>query len=342
MGSMTFEEMLGAQPFMVAEMSGNHNGSLDRALALVQAAADAGADGFKLQTFFPEGMAPEVAFVGAGSPWSGMRLRDLYAETQVPLDWHKPIFLLARELGLVPFSTPFAPEDVHFLERECSPELYKVASFELVDLALLRAVAATGKPVLLSTGMATLGEIWDAVECLTTSASGPVVLLKCTSAYPAGAGDANLATLRTLGGLGHQVGISDHTPGVGVAAAAVALGARVVEKHLTLSRAHGGPDSAYSMEPAEFAGLVRACRDARAALGQVRFGPTEAEMPSLALRRSLHVVADMKAGDALTLDNVRALRPATGLLPRFLLPVMGMRVNQAVQAGTPLTWAMVG
>lgn len=331
----------GCAPFMVAEMSGNHNGDLGRALVLVEQAAAAGADGFKIQTFEPERMAwPGQALVSG--PWLGADLVGLYRDTHVPREWHRPIFEACAHYGLVPFSTPFSPEDVHFLEEQESPALYKVASFELVDLVLLRAVAATGKPVLLSTGMATLGEIWDAVETLTTYGSGQVVLLKCTSAYPADPREANLATMRRMAGLGHAVGISDHSPGVGVAVAAVALGAVVVEKHLTLKRSDGGPDAGYSLEPEEFATLVTACRAASQALGRVHYGPTEDEMPQLALRRSLHVVADLKVGDVLTLDNVRALRPATGLLPRFLLPMVGMRVNQAVKAGTPLQWSMVG
>lgn len=329
-------------PFIVAEMSGNHNGSLERALELVAAAHESGADAFKLQTFTPEQMAAPDAAVRDGR-WNGWPLVDLYHATHVVRGWHLPIFERCRALGMIPFSTAFAPEDVQFLEREVEPEIYKVASFELVDHALLRAVAQTGKPVFLSTGMATLGEIYEAWTTLLENGAGPIVLLKCTSAYPADPRDANLATLPHMAGaFGCEVGISDHTPGVGTAVAAVALGARVVEKHLTLARADGGPDADYSMEPAEFGQLVDECRRAWQSVGQIGYGPTEDEQASLALRRSLHVVADMKQGDMLTLDNMRALRPANGLPPRFLLPMVGMRVNRTVKAGTALTWAMVG
>lgn len=330
-------------PFVVAEMSGNHNGSIDRAMALIEAAAAAGAHGFKIQTFEVDHMAAEGKVVALrGSPWNGKTFTGLYAQTVVPRAWHKAIFRRAADCGMIPFSTPFSPRDVDFLEAECGPACYKIASFELVDLQLIKRAARTMKPLFLSTGMATAAEIWEAVHTAREHGSGEIVLLKCTSAYPAQAEDANLATIPHMAAwMRCPVGLSDHTPGVGVAVAAVAMGAAVVEKHLTLCRADGGPDAHYSMEPGEFAQLVRETAIAWSARGVVAYGATQAERPSLAFRRSLHVVADLRAGDVLSGANLAALRPAGGVEPRYWDVVIGMAVVGPVRAGTPLSWDML-
>lgn len=281
------------RPFIVAELSANHLGSLDRAVDIVQAAADAGADAIKLQTFTPEQMAETNAVVESG-PWAGRKLLELYREAHTPREWHKPLFGLAKLRGMVAFSSVFHPDDVDFLETLDCP-IYKIASFELTDLALIERTARTMKPVIMSTGMATYDEIAGAARivwrhgkggAMKAASDGDVTLLKCTSAYPADASDSNLATLADIRErFSCDVGLSDHTPGIGVAVAATALGATVIEKHLTLSRADGGPDAAFSMEPHEFAQLVTECRRAAAAIGVVRYGPSASEASSVPLRR---------------------------------------------------------
>ncbi len=275
------------RPFIVAELSANHLGSLDRAVDIVQAAADAGADAIKLQTFTPEQMAEPGVIVESG-PWAGRELLDLYREAHVPRAWHKPLFGLAKLRGMVAFSSVFHPDDVYFLETLDCP-IYKIASFELTDLALIQHAARTGKPVIMSAGMASKVEIGLAIGAvLNVRPTADITVLKCTSAYPADASDANLATLHDMGERWPycDFGVSDHTLGTAVAIAATALRAAVIEKHLTLSRADGGPDAAFSMEPDEFAQLVTECRRAAAALGEVRYGPTPAESGSLQLRRA--------------------------------------------------------
>lgn len=334
------------RPFVVAEMSGNHNRSLERALAIVEAAATAGAHGLKLQTYTADTMTLDLR-EGAfrveqpGSPWRGRTLYDLYQEAATPWEWHQAIFDRARALGMVPFSTPFDGSSVRFLET-LNVQLYKIASFELIDLPLLRVVGATGKPVMLSTGMATLAEIEEAVATLRAAECGPLVLLRCTSSYPAPPEHANLRSLVHLREtFGCEVGLSDHTTGIGVALAAVALGATVLEKHFTLSRADGGVDASFSLEPQELAAMVEESERAWRSLGKLCYGPTEAESGSLLHRRSLYVVADLKAGDRLNASNLRAIRPGAGLPPRYYEQLLGCRVVRDVKRGTPASWDLV-
>lgn len=335
-----------APPFVIAEMSGNHNQSLARALEIVEAAARAGAHALKLQTYTPETMTIDLDegdfhISDPGSPWSGASLFSLYRQAYTPWEWHPPVFDRARELGLIAFSTPFDASAVDFLETLDVP-CYKIASFENTDLALIRRVAATGKPVIISTGMATLAELDDAVRAVRAAGGTRIVLLKCTSTYPATPENTNLMTLPHLRELfGCEVGLSDHTMGTGVSLAAVALGATVIEKHFTLRRSDGGVDSAFSMEPTEMAQLVTETQRAWHALGHVSYGPTDAEKPSLQFRRSLYVVKDLRAGDALTPENVRAIRPGMGLAPKVLDAVLGRSVTRDVSRGTPLSWDLL-
>ena len=334
-------------PLIVAELSGNHNGSLSRALQLVEAAAEAGANAIKIQTYTPDTMTLDICereFVinDESSPWRGRSLHDLYREAQTPWEWHRPIFGRANALGLVAFSTPFDISAVEFLESLAVPA-YKIASFEITDLPLVERVAATGRPVIISTGMATAGEIETAVMTVRRAGNDQVILLKCSSSYPASPSESNLRTIPHMQELFKaHVGLSDHTLGVGAALAAVALGARVIEKHLTLSRADGGVDAAFSLEPAEMALLVKETRSAWESLGHVSYGATGREVRSLRLRRSLYVVDDLRAGDLLTSQNTRRVRPALGLPPAQYELVLGKRVNRDVKRGTPLTWDLIG
>jgi N-acetylneuraminate synthase len=325
--------MRSSSPFIVAEMSANHLGSLQRALDIVQAAADAGADAIKVQTWTPGTMCISDYALTHG-PWAGRSLRDLYAEAFLPWEWHEPIFKAARAAGLVPFSAAFDAGAVDFLEA-LGVDRHKVASFELTDLPLISYMASKGKPMILSTGMATREEIVDAVKACQENGCIRPVLLKCTSAYPADASDANLLT-RALP-LGDW-GLSDHTMGIGVACAAAAMRAVMIEKHLTLSRADGGPDAGFSMEPHEFKQLVTECRRAAAAIGEVRYGPGPSE--STELRRSLWVAKDIAKGEPLRFgDNVVTARPALGLPPGT--PLTECRARSALKAGTPLTREML-
>jgi len=326
-------------PFIVAEMSANHLGSLARAHAIVDAAADAGADAVKLQTWSPDTMCIDTNFVLQHGPWAGRRLVDLYREAFTPWEWHAELFDHARQRGLVPFSAAFDCAAVDFLET-LGVDRHKVASFELVDLPLIRHMASKGKPMILSTGMATQKEVADAY-CIAIASGAPhVTLLTCTSAYPADAADANLkrmtwglSTIRDGEKHWTSPGLSDHTMGIGVACAAAALGATMIEKHLTLSRADGGPDAGFSMEPAEFAQMVVECRRAAAAIGEVRYGPGPNE--STELRRSLWVSKDIKAGEPLVLGvNVVTARPALGAPPSMSLQGKVALLDQ--KAGTPL------
>lgn len=276
--------MLVREPFIVAELSANHLGSLDRAMRIIEAASVAGADAIKLQTFNPEQMVDADKVIVSG-PWAGRNAQDLYRQAQTPREWHEPLFEKARSLGLMAFSSVFHPDDVDFLETLGCP-IYKIASFELTDLALVAYAAGTGKPLIISTGMATEKEIEAAICAVDDANPGDLTLLKCTSSYPADPADANLNTMVAMMRFGVEVGLSDHTLGCGVAVAATALGASVIEKHLTLSRADGGLDAAFSMEPTEFAQMVTECRRAHAALGTVHYGPVPCETSSLELRRS--------------------------------------------------------
>jgi pseudaminic acid synthase len=336
----------GHRPFVIAEMSGNHNHSLDRALQIVEAAAHAGAHALKIQTYTPDTMTldldeREFHVSDPQSLWAGSSLYDLYRQAQTPLEWHKPIFDKALELGLVAFSTPFDHTAVDFLERLNVPS-YKIASFENTDLALISRVASTGKPLIISTGMATVAELDETVRAARGAGCKDLVLLKCTSSYPALPSSANILTIPHLRDLFDcEVGLSDHTMGIGVAVASVALGATVVEKHFTLNRADGGVDSTFSMEPAEMSQLVVETERAWQALGQVQYGPTEAEKASIQFRRSLYATEDVIAGSVLTADNVRAIRPGLGLAPKYLKQVLGRTVRRDVKRGTPLSWDLL-
>ena len=337
----------GTVPFVIAEMSGNHNQSLDRALAIVDAAAASGVHALKLQTYTPDTMTLDVnraefQIADRESLWAGRSLYELYGEAYTPWEWHRPIFDRARSRGLVAFSTPFDDSAVDLLESLDAP-CYKIASFENTDLPLIRRVASTGKPLIVSTGMASVAELDELVRAARGAGCRDLVLLKCTSTYPADPENSNIRTIPHLRELfGCEVGLSDHTMGVGVAVASVALGATVIEKHFTLSRAEGGVDSAFSMEPAEMAQLVVETERAWRALGRVAYGATGAEQKSLQFRRSLYVVKDMKEGDVLSRENVRAIRPGLGLPPKHLDAVLGRRVKHDVPRGTPLSWDLCG
>lgn len=335
-----------APPFVIAEMSGNHNQSLAKALEIVDAAAAAGAHALKIQTYTPDTMTldldeREFHISDPSIPWTGTSLYKLYGEAHTPWDWHAPILERARSLGMIPFSTPFDDTSVEFLETLDVP-CYKIASFENTDVQLIRRVAATGKPVIVSTGMATIEEIDETVQAARAAGCDQLVLLKCTSTYPASPTDSNVATIPDMRHrFGCEVGLSDHTLGVGVAVAAVAVGATVVEKHFTLSRAEGGVDSSFSMEPDEFARLVEETERAWLSLGAVTYGPLEAEKKSIQFRRSLYIVADLKSGDVLTRQNVRAIRPGYGLPTKHLDDVLGKRVKRNTSRGTALSWDLL-
>lgn len=330
------------EPFIVAEISGNHNRSLDRALEIVSAAAEAGAHAVKLQTYTADTMTLNIRARGfvvdqKNGLWGGRSLYELYQEASTPWEWHVPIIEHANKLGLAAFSTPFDDTAVDFLEQLDSP-CYKIASFELTDLPLIRTVAATGKPVILSTGMATVDEIGESVKAARDAGCNELILLKCTSSYPASPEAANLMTIPDMRQrFGCEVGLSDHTMGTGVAVVSVGLGARFIEKHVTLRRSDGGVDAAFSMEPDELAQLVRDTRIAWQALGGVSYGPTESEKASLVFRRSLYFVKAIKKGQVLTRNEVRAIRPGYGLAPRFLEEILGKTVNQDIEAGTPVS-----
>lgn len=334
-------------PFIIAEMSGNHNGSLDHALSIVDAAAAAGADAIKLQTYTAETMTLNIAegeFVinDPKSLWRGRALYDLYQEAHTPWEWHAPIMQRAREKGILCFSSAFDETAVELLESLGAP-CYKIASFECIDLPLIRYVAATGKPMIISTGMATIEEIAEAVDAARSGGCPHVVVLKCTSNYPAPPEHSNLLTIPHLAKLFDcEVGLSDHTMGIGVAVAACALGATVVEKHVTLDRADGGVDSAFSAEPAELEALVRESTRARQALGQVKYGPTEVERNARSRRRSLYIAKDMEAGDVLTAENLRSVRPGLGLPPKYLDVLIGRRISRAAKAGDRMSWDLLG
>jgi pseudaminic acid synthase len=330
-------------PFIIAEMSGNHNKSLERALAIVEAAAEAGVDALKLQTYTAETMTLDINrgdfFIDdPNSLWKGNSLFNLYQEAYTPWEWHEPIFKRCQELGIIPFSTPFDETAVDFLE-ELNVPCYKIASFENTDLPLVKKVAQTGKPIIISTGMATVAELDDTVRAVREAGNDNLILLKCTSTYPATPENTNLQTIPHLRDLFQcQVGLSDHTMGIGVGVGSVVLGATVIEKHFTLSRAEGGVDSAFSMEPEEMRALVTETKRVWESLGQVNYGPTKAEEASLKHRRSLYIVKGLKRGEELTRENVRAIRPGAGLSPKYLDQILGKTVKSDVQKGTPLSW----
>ena len=335
----------GHPPYIVAELSANHGHDFDNAVALVREAKRRGADAVKLQTYTADTItidSREPWFqLGAGNTWSGRTLHELYEEAYTPWDWQPKLKAVADEIGIDLFSAPFDPTAVDLLEQMDVPA-YKIASFEVVDVPLVARIARTGKPIIMSTGMATLAEIDEAVRTIRAEGVEQLLLLKCTSAYPAPPEDMNIKTMPHLGdAFGVPVGLSDHTLGNVVALAAIALGATLIEKHFTLSRAVPGPDSAFSMEPDELEALVRDTRLVHQALGGVRYAVTPSEASNLVFRRSLFVVADVAAGEHFTEKNVRSIRPGQGIAPRFLGEVLGRRAARAVKRGTPLTWDLV-
>lgn len=336
-----------AAPLVIAEMSGNHNQSPERALAIVDAAADAGAHAVKLQTYTADTLTLDIGsgdFVisDPSSLWFGRTLHSLYDEAHTPWEWHEALFARIRERGMVPFSTPFDETSVDFLESLGSP-CYKIASFENAHLPLIRKVASTGKPIIMSTGMATDEELAEAVSTAREGGCEDLVLLKCTSTYPATPANSNLTTIPDMRDrFGCHVGLSDHSMGIGVAVASVALGAVAIEKHFTLARADGGVDAAFSMEPDEMRALVVETERAWQSLGEVRYGPSDAEKSSVQFRRSLYVAEDMRAGDLFTERNLRVVRPGHGLAPKHYEQLLGLPVSRDVPKGTRVTWDLVG
>jgi pseudaminic acid synthase len=332
-------------PYVIAEMSGNHNGDVGRAFALIEAARAAGADAVKLQTYTADTITIDhdgPGFTIDGGLWHGRRLHELYQEAHTPWDWHPRLFEKAAEVGITLFSSPFDPTAVDFLESLGAPA-YKVASFEIVDTPLVACMARTGKPLIVSTGLASPEDIDDAVEAARGAGGGGLILLHCTSGYPTPPSQMHLRTMADLAARhGALVGLSDHTMGTAVSVAAVALGACVIEKHFTLARADGGPDAAFSLEPEELARLTRDCRDAWEALGVVHYAEVAAEAASRDHRRSLYVVADVRRGDILTAHNIRSIRPGHGLAPKYLHAVLGRPAARDLKRGEPLAWDLVG
>jgi N-acetylneuraminate synthase len=336
----------GEPAYIIAEMSANHNQDFQQAVQLVQAAKDVGADAIKLQTYTPDTMTidcdKEYFHIGKGTIWEGRTLYDLYGEAYTPWEWQPRLKQIANDLGMDCFSSPFDHTAVDFLEEMGVPA-YKIASFEAVDLPLIEKIARTGKPVILSTGMASLAEVDEAVQTIRKAGNNALALLKCTSAYPSPPEEMNLRTIPHLADAFQvPVGLSDHTLGIAVPVAAVTLGACIVEKHFTLSREVPGPDSAFSLEPHEFKAMVEAIRTTEKALGHVSYTVTEREAASRVFRRSLFVVQDIKAGEEFTEDNVRSIRPGNGLAPRYLSLVLGRRAAQDIERGTPMEWKNIG
>ncbi|MGH1142051.1 pseudaminic acid synthase [Bacillus pseudomycoides] len=334
------------QPFIIAEMSGNHNQSLERALQIVEAAARAGAHALKIQTYTADTMTLDIdnkdfKIEDTNSLWKGNTLYKLYQQAYTPWEWHKPLFDKCTELGIIPFSTPFDETAVDFLESLNVP-CYKIASFENTDIPLIRKAASTGKPLIISTGMATISELDETVTTVRSAGCKDLILLKCTSTYPASPENTNIHTIPHMRELFQcEVGLSDHTLGVGAAIASVAMGATVIEKHFTLSRADGGVDSAFSMEADELNSLVVETERAWKSLGKIYYGPTDMEKSSLKFRRSLYVAQDMKAGDLLTTENIKAIRPGYGLAPKYLPILLGKKAKKDIAKGTPVSWDLI-
>jgi len=335
------------KPFIIAEMSGNHNQSLERALEIVDMAAKTGANALKIQTYTADSMTLDIDegdfFISnPESLWKGSSLYKLYQEAAPPYEWHKPIFDRCRELGMIGFSSPFDLNAVDFLE-ELGVPLYKIASFENTDLPLIRKVASTGKPMIISTGMASVAELDETVRAAREAGCKDLILLKCTSTYPATAENTNISTIPNMRDLFDcEVCLSDHTMGIGVSVASVALGATVIEKHFTLNRDDGGVDSTFSMEPDEMRSLVIETERSWQALGSISYGATDAERKSLQFRRSIYIAEDIKEGDILTLKNLRCVRPGMGLPPKYYEILLGRRINQDVKKGTAMSWSLVG
>jgi len=337
---------LRSEPFIIAEMSGNHNQSLERALEIVEAAAETGAHALKLQTYTADTITLDVGegefFIeDKDSLWKGKSLYELYQEAYTPWKWHEPIMKRAKQLGMLCFSTPFDDTAVDFL-KELNVPAYKIASFENTHLPLIKKVAETGKPMIISTGMASIAELDETVRTIRGAGCEQFVLLKCTSTYPASTENSNVLTIPHMREMfSCEVGLSDHTMGVGAAVAAVAHGATVIEKHFTLNRADGGVDSAFSMEPEEMKALVIETERAWQSLGKVHYGPTEAEKPSLAFRRSLYIAKDMKESDVLTEKNLRIVRPGMGLAPKYYETLLGRKVNRDLKKGMAVKWDLI-
>jgi pseudaminic acid synthase len=331
----------GCPPYVICELSGNHNGSLPRALTMMEAAAATGCHAIKLQTYTPDTITIDhdgPGFTISGGLWDGRTLHDLYKDAHTPYEWHEALFAKGRELGVTVFSSPFDETAVDLLEMLGAPA-YKIASFEAVDLPLIAYVASKGKPMIISTGMCNLAEIQDAVRTARANGCNDLVLLHCVSSYPATFEDANLATIRNLGeAFDVVVGLSDHTPGTAASVAAVALGCAVIEKHFTLARADGGPDAAFSLEPAEFCALVEDTHNAWKAIGRVSYDIEGSERGNIVFRRSLYAVADIKAGDLLNRTNIRSIRPGYGLAPKYLPEILGRRAMRNIACGEPLSW----
>ncbi len=333
------------RPFVIAEMSGNHNHSLERAIKIVEAAAEAGVDAVKLQTYTADTMTidcreGEFFISDPNNLWYGQSLYELYQKAYTPWEWHEPIFRRCKELGIIGFSTPFDSTAVDYLEKQ-EVQAYKIASFENIDAPLIRKVAATGKPMLVSSGMATVSDLDKCVRTARRAGCRDLALLKCTSVYPAAVEDSNLLTIPHMQQLFDcPIGISDHTQGIGASIAAVALGASIIERHFTLSRTDGGVDATFSLEPSEMKQLVQEARNAYRALGRIKYGPTSNE--STLARRSLYVVKDIKAGDVLNEENMRSIRPGKGMSPEFYDVLLGKKVNTDIARGTPLSWDFIG
>ena len=337
---MAFNLSQRSSPFIIAEISGNHMGSLDKAISLVEAALEAGADAVKFQTYTPDTITLDCdgpAFRVEGGLWDGRRLYDLYKEAHTPFEWHETLFNHARNIGIMPFSAPFDLSAVELLEH-LDNEVYKIASCELVDHQLIKAVAATGKPMFISTGMATINEIDEALKVAKENGSGEICLFHCISGYPTPTSAANLANIHDLARrFSVHVGLSDHSEDTLIASAAIAMGARVIEKHLCLSRTEGAIDSSFSLEPDEFSKMVQQCKSTFEAIGSVTYGPTEVEQDSLRFRRSLYVAKQIKKGEEFTTANIRSVRPAGGLHVKHLPSIIGKKANCDLEKGTAVT-----
>jgi pseudaminic acid synthase len=335
----------GYPTFMIAEMSANHNQNFNEAVEIIQAAKQCGADAVKLQTYTPDTLTLDChseCFRIEGTPWKGKTLYNLYAEAYTPWEWQPELKKIADEVGIILFSTPFDTTSVDFLEDHVNVPAYKIASFEIVDIPLIEYVARKGKPIIMSTGMTSLEEIKEAVEAARKAGAGDIALLKCTSAYPALPEEMNLRTIPHLAETFQVVaGLSDHTLGIAVPVAAAAIGASVIEKHFTLSRNNGGPDASFSLEPDEFREMVEAIRTVEKAMGEVCYGLTPREERNKVFRRSLFVVKDIKAGEILTEEHVRSIRPGCGLHPRFLKDIIGKKAKRDLKKGTPMNWGVI-